>query len=265
MFMFHESSVWCRFFFVFNVIIVLFCIFIIFLCHAGQEMWVSGDCVLRQRLRFLFYWVATTTQQKQNETKKIFVCGFSVSVWGLFIKKTNGSHQAILYFVEWECWANSMYKHKWYGMMMSYDLFLQWIKSHPVRPWQSIWRDERSMKSLENKKRRKAPTEKNRWNKSIYGTHHFRRQLGDSYILLYYINYVWSFWQTLALLNCFKTKLSSAITEAPEEDVEDLEEDDDRGWWVSLTPLKIWVFCFLFSLFPFVVIYHYGIKTFSSF
>uniref|UniRef100_A0A3Q3W4C5 Spliceosome-associated protein CWC27 homolog n=1 Tax=Mola mola TaxID=94237 RepID=A0A3Q3W4C5_MOLML len=35
--------------------------------------------------------------------------------------------------------------------------------------------------------------------------------------------------QTLALLNCFKTKLSSAITDAPEEDVEDLEEDDDRG------------------------------------
>ncbi|XP_068190621.1 spliceosome-associated protein CWC27 homolog [Antennarius striatus] len=36
--------------------------------------------------------------------------------------------------------------------------------------------------------------------------------------------------QTLALLNQFKTKLSSAISEAPEEDVEDLGEDDDRGW-----------------------------------
>ncbi|KAM9338047.1 spliceosome-associated protein CWC27 homolog [Symphorus nematophorus] len=37
--------------------------------------------------------------------------------------------------------------------------------------------------------------------------------------------------QTLALLNRFKSKLSSAITETPEEeDVEELEEDDDRGW-----------------------------------
>ncbi|XP_068608865.1 spliceosome-associated protein CWC27 homolog [Brachionichthys hirsutus] len=36
--------------------------------------------------------------------------------------------------------------------------------------------------------------------------------------------------QTLAILNRFKSKLSSAITDAPEEDVEDLEEDDDRGW-----------------------------------
>ncbi|XP_030290491.1 spliceosome-associated protein CWC27 homolog [Sparus aurata] len=36
--------------------------------------------------------------------------------------------------------------------------------------------------------------------------------------------------QTLALLNKFKSKLSSAITEAPEEDVEELEEDDDKGW-----------------------------------
>nr|XP_046231668.1 spliceosome-associated protein CWC27 homolog isoform X2 [Scatophagus argus] len=35
--------------------------------------------------------------------------------------------------------------------------------------------------------------------------------------------------QTLALLSRFKSKLSSAITEAPEEDVEDLEEDDDSG------------------------------------
>ncbi|KAI1905318.1 hypothetical protein AGOR_G00014860 [Albula goreensis] len=39
--------------------------------------------------------------------------------------------------------------------------------------------------------------------------------------------------QTLALLDRFKSKLSSAITEAPEgaeDDVEDLEEDDDKGW-----------------------------------
>ncbi|KAK2818654.1 hypothetical protein Q5P01_024215 [Channa striata] len=36
--------------------------------------------------------------------------------------------------------------------------------------------------------------------------------------------------QTLALLNRFKSKLSSAIAEAPEEDVEELEEDDDKGW-----------------------------------
>ncbi|XP_031731052.1 spliceosome-associated protein CWC27 homolog isoform X2 [Anarhichas minor] len=37
--------------------------------------------------------------------------------------------------------------------------------------------------------------------------------------------------QTLALLNNFKSKLSSAITEeAPEDDVEELAEDDDKGW-----------------------------------
>ncbi|KAF7651307.1 hypothetical protein LDENG_00112950 [Lucifuga dentata] len=36
--------------------------------------------------------------------------------------------------------------------------------------------------------------------------------------------------QTLALLSSFKSKLSSAITEAPEEDVEELGEDDDTGW-----------------------------------
>uniref|UniRef100_A0A3B5A059 Spliceosome-associated protein CWC27 homolog n=1 Tax=Stegastes partitus TaxID=144197 RepID=A0A3B5A059_9TELE len=36
--------------------------------------------------------------------------------------------------------------------------------------------------------------------------------------------------QTMALLNRFKTKLSSAITDAPEEDVEELAEDDDKGW-----------------------------------
>ncbi|XP_076875229.1 spliceosome-associated protein CWC27 homolog [Brachyhypopomus gauderio] len=38
--------------------------------------------------------------------------------------------------------------------------------------------------------------------------------------------------QTLALLERFKTRLSSAISEAPEtpEDVEELGEDDDKGW-----------------------------------
>lgn len=36
--------------------------------------------------------------------------------------------------------------------------------------------------------------------------------------------------QTLALLNSFKTKLTSAIADAPEEDVEDEEEDTDKGW-----------------------------------
>uniref|UniRef100_UPI0037E822E4 spliceosome-associated protein CWC27 homolog isoform X2 n=1 Tax=Semicossyphus pulcher TaxID=241346 RepID=UPI0037E822E4 len=37
--------------------------------------------------------------------------------------------------------------------------------------------------------------------------------------------------QTLALLNRFKSKLSTAITDAPEEDeVEELAEDDDKGW-----------------------------------
>lgn len=36
--------------------------------------------------------------------------------------------------------------------------------------------------------------------------------------------------QTLALLNNFKSKLSSAITEGPQEDVEELAEDDDKGW-----------------------------------
>uniref|UniRef100_A0A8B9GX39 Spliceosome-associated protein CWC27 homolog n=1 Tax=Astyanax mexicanus TaxID=7994 RepID=A0A8B9GX39_ASTMX len=38
--------------------------------------------------------------------------------------------------------------------------------------------------------------------------------------------------QTLALLDRFKSKLSSAISEAPEtsEDVEELGEDDDKGW-----------------------------------
>ncbi|XP_053303633.1 spliceosome-associated protein CWC27 homolog [Pleuronectes platessa] len=37
--------------------------------------------------------------------------------------------------------------------------------------------------------------------------------------------------ETLALLNRFKDKLSSAITEAPEDvDVEELAEDDDKGW-----------------------------------
>ncbi|XP_045922033.1 spliceosome-associated protein CWC27 homolog [Micropterus dolomieu] len=36
--------------------------------------------------------------------------------------------------------------------------------------------------------------------------------------------------QTLALLSRFKSKLSSAIAEGPEEDVEELAEDDDKGW-----------------------------------
>uniref|UniRef100_A0A665WZQ9 Spliceosome-associated protein CWC27 homolog n=1 Tax=Echeneis naucrates TaxID=173247 RepID=A0A665WZQ9_ECHNA len=37
--------------------------------------------------------------------------------------------------------------------------------------------------------------------------------------------------QTLALLNRFKSKLSTAITaEVPEDDVEELAEDDDSGW-----------------------------------
>ncbi|CAL1567946.1 unnamed protein product [Knipowitschia caucasica] len=36
--------------------------------------------------------------------------------------------------------------------------------------------------------------------------------------------------QTLALLESFKSKLSSAITDDPEEDVDQLAEDDDTGW-----------------------------------
>lgn len=39
--------------------------------------------------------------------------------------------------------------------------------------------------------------------------------------------------QTLALLNQFKTKLTSAISEAPEQEVENQEEeeeDNDKGW-----------------------------------
>uniref|UniRef100_A0A3B4AWQ6 Spliceosome-associated protein CWC27 homolog n=1 Tax=Periophthalmus magnuspinnatus TaxID=409849 RepID=A0A3B4AWQ6_9GOBI len=36
--------------------------------------------------------------------------------------------------------------------------------------------------------------------------------------------------QTLALLESFKSKLSSAITDSPEEDVEELADDDDKGW-----------------------------------
>uniref|UniRef100_A0A8C6T2N2 Spliceosome-associated protein CWC27 homolog n=1 Tax=Neogobius melanostomus TaxID=47308 RepID=A0A8C6T2N2_9GOBI len=35
---------------------------------------------------------------------------------------------------------------------------------------------------------------------------------------------------TLALLQSFKSKLSSAITDSPEEDMEQLAEDDDKGW-----------------------------------
>ncbi|XP_020777403.1 spliceosome-associated protein CWC27 homolog isoform X2 [Boleophthalmus pectinirostris] len=36
--------------------------------------------------------------------------------------------------------------------------------------------------------------------------------------------------QTLALLESFKSKLSSAITDTPEEDMEQLADDDDKGW-----------------------------------
>nr|XP_015194024.1 PREDICTED: peptidyl-prolyl cis-trans isomerase CWC27 homolog isoform X1 [Lepisosteus oculatus] len=36
--------------------------------------------------------------------------------------------------------------------------------------------------------------------------------------------------QTLALLNQFKSKLTDAINEAPEEDTEEVPEDDDKGW-----------------------------------
>lgn len=37
--------------------------------------------------------------------------------------------------------------------------------------------------------------------------------------------------QTMALLNRFKSKLSSAITDVGEEDdVEELAEDEDKGW-----------------------------------
>ncbi|XP_045081319.1 spliceosome-associated protein CWC27 homolog [Coregonus clupeaformis] len=36
--------------------------------------------------------------------------------------------------------------------------------------------------------------------------------------------------QTMALLDRFKSKLSSAITEAPEEAPEELAEDSDKGW-----------------------------------
>lgn len=39
--------------------------------------------------------------------------------------------------------------------------------------------------------------------------------------------------KTLALLDRFKSKLSSVISESPsvpEEDVEELGEDDDKGW-----------------------------------
>ncbi|XP_055009227.1 spliceosome-associated protein CWC27 homolog isoform X1 [Boleophthalmus pectinirostris] len=38
------------------------------------------------------------------------------------------------------------------------------------------------------------------------------------------------FLQTLALLESFKSKLSSAITDTPEEDMEQLADDDDKGW-----------------------------------
>lgn len=53
--------------------------------------------------------------------------------------------------------------------------------------------------------------------------------------------------KTLALLESFKTKLSSAITETPsvpEKNIEELDEDDDKGWWVAFTQ-----FCMLCSPF----------------
>ncbi|CAI9590230.1 unnamed protein product, partial [Staurois parvus] len=36
--------------------------------------------------------------------------------------------------------------------------------------------------------------------------------------------------QTLALLDRFKSKLTQAISETPEEEMSDPEEDDDKGW-----------------------------------
>ncbi len=57
------------------------------------------------------------------------------------------------------------------------------------------------------------------------------------------------FFQTLALLNRFKSKLSSAITEGPEENEEELEEDDDKGWWESLILFQIHEQMFLFTQF----------------
>lgn len=41
--------------------------------------------------------------------------------------------------------------------------------------------------------------------------------------------------QTMALLSRFQTKLTSAITEDPadEVDVDELDEDDDKGWLVG--------------------------------
>lgn len=36
--------------------------------------------------------------------------------------------------------------------------------------------------------------------------------------------------QTLDLLDRFKSKLTQAISETPEEEMSDPEEDDDKGW-----------------------------------
>ena len=36
--------------------------------------------------------------------------------------------------------------------------------------------------------------------------------------------------QTLALLNQFKSKLTQAIAETPENDVSEVEVEDDEGW-----------------------------------
>jgi len=55
--------------------------------------------------------------------------------------------------------------------------------------------------------------------------------------------------QTLALLNRFKSKLSSAITdEAPEVDVEELAEDDDKGWSVEMKTRGVFYFAFYIYL-----------------
>jgi hypothetical protein len=50
----------------------------------------------------------------------------------------------------------------------------------------------------------------------------------------------------MALLDRFKSKLSSAITEtseAPEEAPEELAEDDDKGWYVMVSVLAVMIFC----------------------
>lgn len=58
-------------------------------------------------------------------------------------------------------------------------------------------------------------------------TRQFRRLFG---FLSRRANHLCPLRQTLALLTSFRTKLTSAIADAPEEDVEDEEEDTDKGW-----------------------------------